>query len=425
MKVFKFGGASVKDANAIKNVADILDRYKGEKLVIVVSAMDKTTNALEEVVNAYFNRKGNAFEVLSKVKEDHYEAMRLLFEKEDEVFDAVNDTFVEIEWVIEDEPNESYDYIYDQIVSVGEMLSTKILSAYLNKIGVTNTWLDARDVIATDNTYREAQILWKETVQRMNDFVPKMLEKGFVVTQGFIGGTSENFTTTLGREGSDYTAAICSYCLDAESMYVWKDVPGILTADPRLFENVTKLDRLSYHEAIEMTYYGAKVIHPKTIKPLQNKSIPLYVKSFIQPDGEGTMISGIMEQRYPPMVVVEKNQALLHVSRKDFSFVEEESLIELFTLFKKHRIKVNMMQNSAISFSVCVNHIPDRLDAFLKEIEENYQFVVDEDLELVTIRHYTAEIISELKHARMVLLEERIHKTIQMVMRNVPLMKRK
>ena len=240
MKVFKFGGASVKDIDAIKNVASILNSYKEEKLMIVVSAMGKTTNALEAVVEAYVNKKGDAFEALGKIKERHYQAMSLLFDKDDAVFDAVNDTFVEIEWIIEDEADESYDYIYDQIVSVGEMLSTKILAAYFNKVGLPTSWLDARDVIATDNTYREAQIQWKETVTRMNETVPAMLEKGFVITQGFIGGTSENFTTTLGREGSDYTAAICSYCLDAESMSVWKDVPGILTADPRVFENVTK-----------------------------------------------------------------------------------------------------------------------------------------------------------------------------------------
>ncbi len=425
MKVFKFGGASVKDADAIKNVAKILSSYKEEKLMIVLSAMGKTTNALEAVVEAYVNKKGDAFEALGKVKDVHYQMLSLLFDEGDAVFDAVNDTFVEIEWVIEDDAAESYDYIYDQIVSIGEMLSTKILAAYLNKVGLLTNWLDARDVIATDNTYREAQVQWKETIARMNETVPSMLEKGFVITQGFIGGTSENFTTTLGREGSDYTAAICSYCLDAESMSVWKDVPGILTADPRVFKNVTKLDRLSYREAIEMTYYGAKVIHPKTIKPLQNKSIPLHVKSFIDPTGEGTMISGIMEQRYPPMVVLLKNQALIHVSRRDFSFVEEESLSELFRLFKKHRIKVNMMQNSAISFSVCINHVPRRLAAFLDEIKDDYQVICDEDLQLTTVRHYTPEIIRELKQGRMVLLEERIHKTIQMVMRTVPLMKLK
>jgi aspartate kinase len=350
--------------------------------------------------------------------------MHQLFEEGDSIFDSINDTFVEIEWVIEDEAQESYDYLYDQIVSIGEFLSTKIIVAYLNKIGMSTTWLDARDVISTDNTYRDAQIDWKQTVSKMNKVVPPLLKKGFVLTQGFVGGTSENFTTTLGREGSDYTAAICSYCLDAQNMTVWKDVPGILTADPRLFKNVTKIDRLSYREAIEMTYYGAKVIHPKTIKPLQNKNIALYVKSFVQPEGEGTMISSILEQRYPPMVVVEKNQSLLHVSRKDFSFVEEESLSELFHLFKVHRIRVNLMQNSAISFSICVNHHPERIAKLLEAIQDDYQVIMDENLELITVRHYKPELLGELKRNKMVLLEERIPKTIQLVMKNVPLMQR-
>lgn len=425
MKVFKFGGASVKDADAIRNVAAILNRYKEEQLMVVVSAMGKTTNALEEVVYAYYDKKGNVEAVLEKVKATHYAIMKELFETGHPIFDSVNDTFVEIEWIIEDDPSETFDYLYDQIVSVGEMLSSKILAAYLNTINLPTTWLDARDVIATDNTYREAQIQWTETVERMKTTVPNLLAKGMVLTQGFIGGTSENFTTTLGREGSDYTAAICSYCLDAESMTVWKDVPGILTADPRLFENVTKLDRLSYREAIEMTYYGAKVIHPKTIKPLQNKLIPLFVKSFIAPDDDGTIIMEAIDQRYPPMVVVEKHQTLIHVSRKDFSFVEEESLSELFTLFKTHRIKVNLMQNSAISFTICVDTNTSRIAKLMKDVETDYKVVINEDLELVTIRHYTPEIIAELKRGKMVLLEERIHRTIQLVMRNVPLMKRK
>jgi len=424
MKIFKFGGASVKNADAVKNVANILKSYKEEKLMIVVSAMGKTTNALERILNAFFYKKDDAFELLTEVKNFHYQILHELFDEGDAIFDNINDTFVEIEWVIEDEADESYDYLYDQIVSIGEFLSTKIVSAYLTKIGMPTIWLDARDVISTDNTYRDAQVEWKQTTDKMNKIVPPLLEKGFVMTQGFVGGTSENFTTTLGREGSDYTAAICSYCLDAENMTVWKDVPGILTADPRVFKNVTKIDRMSYREAIEMTYYGAKVIHPKTIKPLQNKNIALYVKSFIAPEGEGTMISSFLEQGYPPMVVVEKSQSLLHVSRRDFSFVEEESLSELFHLFKVHRIRVNLMQNSAISFSICVNHHSERIAKLLEEIKEDYKVIVNENLELVTVRHYNNELLTELKRNKMVLLEERIPRTIQLVMKNVPLMQR-
>ncbi|MGB0864849.1 MAG: aspartate kinase [Saprospiraceae bacterium] len=424
MKVFKFGGASVKNADAIKNVASILKEYKDEKLVIVVSAMGKTTNHLEDVVKSFFYKKADPFEALKEVKDFHYKVMNELFEESDDIFDRVNDTLVEIEWVIEDEAQETYDYLYDQIVSIGEFLSTQIVSAYLNKVNLPTTWLDARDVILTDNRYREAQVDWAATTKNAVAKVPKLLEKGFVMTQGFVGGTSENFTTTLGREGSDYTAAIFSYCLDAESMSVWKDVPGILTADPRLFKNVTKLDRLSYREAIEMTYYGAKVIHPKTIKPIQNKSIPLFVKSFIDPKGEGTMISAIMEQRYPPMIVVEKDQVLIHVSRRDFSFVEEENLSELFHLFKTHRIKVNLMQNSAISFSICVNNIPERVDKLLVELEKEYKVIKDDNLELITIRHYKPATLQEMKRNKMVLLEERIPRTIQLVVRDTPLMER-
>jgi aspartate kinase len=424
MKVFKFGGASVKNAEAIKNVASILEQYKGEQLLIVVSAMGKTTNNLENVVKDFFYKKADPFEALNRVKAFHDEVLKELFEEGDDIFDQVNDTLVEIEWVIEDEPQESFDYLYDQIVSIGEFLSTQVVSAYLNKVNLQTTWLDARDVILTDNTYREAQVDWKATVKNANKKVPALLEKGFVMTQGFVGGTSENFTTTLGREGSDYTAAIFSYCLDAESMSVWKDVPGILTADPRLFKNVTKLDRLSYREAIEMTYYGAKVIHPKTIKPIQNKNIPLFVKSFKNPEGEGTMISAIMEQRYPPMIVVEKDQALIHVSRRDFSFVEEENLSQLFHLFKEHRIRVNMMQNSAISFSICVNNVAERVEKLLEELKKEYNVIKDDNLELITIRHYKPETLREMKRNKMVLLEERIPKTIQLVVRDTPLMER-
>lgn len=426
MKVFKFGGASVKNAAAIKNVGNILQNYKEEALLIVVSAMGKTTNALEKIVEAYVAQNGQADEYLNQVKQQHYKVMSELFEPTDEVFASVNDTFVEIEWVIEEEPQDAYDYLYDQIVSVGELVSSKILGAYLNKIGLTTHWLDARDIIQTDNLHREATVNWADTKERSATIAqPLVSEENFVLTQGFIGSTSENFTTTLGREGSDYTAAIFSYCLDAESMSIWKDVPGVLTADPRLFDNVTKLDRLSYREAIEMTYYGAKVIHPKTIKPLQNKSIPLYVKSFIQPEGAGTYISAEVADKYPPMVAIEQKQALLHISTRDFSFVAEQHLQFLFSEFAKHRLQVNMMQNTAISFGVCVNDKGNRVQQFVESIEEDFKVIVDRDLELITVRHYNKDILERLKKGKMVLLEERIRQTLQMVVKDVPLMIRK
>lgn len=424
MKVFKFGGASVKDADSIRNVVNILKKYADEETVIVISAMGKSTNALEKVVDAYFDANKNANEPLLEVRTQHFEIMKELFDPSDEVFNSVNDTFVEIDWVLEDQPEEKYDYIYDQIVSIGELVSTKIVTAFLNKSELPAVWLDARDIIQTDNTHREAKVNWEETQQRMNELIPDLSKKGLVVTQGFIGSTSENFTTTLGREGSDYSAAIFAYCLHAKSMSIWKDVPGILTADPRLFKHVTKIDRLSYREAIEMTYYGAKVIHPKTIKPLQNKNITLYVKSFIEPDGSGTIISANLENYYPPVIVVEKNQALLHISTRNFSFVAEDNLSVIFQALAKNRIKVNMMQNTAISFSVCVDNKPRRIKGLLEDLEQSFKVLKNENLELITIRHYKNEVIENLKKGKLVILEERIRNNAQMVVKDIPAIER-
>jgi len=424
MRVFKFGGASVKDAEAIRNVANILQNYKGEQLVIVVSAMGKMTNALERVVDAYYRKTDEAQARLEEVRQAHYAVLQGLFETNNPVFDMVNDTLVEIEWVLEEAPEESYDYIYDQIVSIGEFLSTRIVSAYLNKVGLSTTWLDARDVILTDNTYRAAKIQWDATVKNANRVVLPLLEKGFVLTQGFVGGTSENFTTTLGREGSDFTAAIFSYCLDAQSMSVWKDVPGILTANPRIFKNVTKIDHLSYREAIEMTYYGAKVIHPKTIKPLQNKNIPMYVKSFVESDGKGTLISGDTELSYPPIIVVEKEQILLHISTRNFSFVAEDNLSVIFAALAKHQLKVNMMQNTAISFSVCLTNRPERIAALIEDLSEDFKITQEDNLELITVRHYKPEVVNQLKANKLILLEAYIRDMIQMVVKDLPELER-
>ena len=426
MKVFKFGGASLKDAAGVKNVASILQRYKNDQLVIVVSAMGKTTNALEEVVDAHAKQTGKAQELYDALKERHYAIMRELFDEGDDVFSAVNDTFVEGDWVLDDKPADNYDYMYDQIVCVGELVSSRIVAAYLNKTGLKTHWLDARDVVATDNTYREGWVIWDKTKANAQKIVPPILAGGsFVVTQGFIGSTSENFTTTLGREGSDYSAAIFSFCLDADSMSIWKDVPGVLNADPRLFENTVKLDRLSYKEAIEMTYYGAQVIHPKTIKPLQNKNIPLYVKSFLDPDAPGTEISSDTEDNYPPIVVVEKNQALLHISTLDYSFVAEQHMARLFRKAADLRIFVNMMQNTAISFTICVPNVPDRVRQFIREISDEFKVKMEEGLELITVRHYTQEAIDNLKKGKIVLFEERIRNTMHMVVKNVPVIERR
>lgn len=426
MKVFKFGGASIKDAAGIRNVASILQQFKDEQLVIVVSAMGKMTNALEEVINAHMKQTGQAQALYDEVKEKHYALLRELFEPGDEVFTSVHDTFVEGEWVLEETPADNYDYMYDQIVCVGELVSSKIVTAYLNKVGLRTTWLDARDVVATDNTYREGWVIWDKTKANAQRVVSPMLAAGgFVLTQGFIGSTSENFTTTLGREGSDYSGAIFSYCLDAESMSIWKDVAGVLNADPRLFENTIKLDRLSYREAIEMTYYGASVIHPKTIKPLQNKNIPLYVKSFLDPSAPGTEISSDNEETYPPIIVVEKNQALLHISTLDYSFVAEHHMARLFGKAADLRIFVNMMQNTAISFTICVTNVPERIERFIREVSDEFKVKTESGLELITIRHYLPETIDSLKRNKMVLFEERIRNTMHMVVKNIPPIERR
>ncbi len=425
-RVFKFGGASLREPERIRNVADILQNYREQPLLIVVSAIGKTTNALEEVVEAHAASNGQAFELLNAVKEDHYRIAQELFGGDKEIFATINDSFVEIEWVLEEPPHDNYDYMYDQIVSVGELVSSRIVHAFLNKENLPTQWLDARDIILTDNIFREGWVQWPATTERANRTVKPMLENGgFVITQGFIGSTTENFTTTLGREGSDYTGAIFSYCLDAEDMTIWKDVPGVLTADPRLFDNVVKIDRLSYKEAIEMTYYGAKVIHPKTIKPLQNKSIPLFVKSFIDPAGEGTYISDEVGDKYPPMVAVEQEQAILQISTRDFSFVAEHHMSYLFTKIADLRLQVNMMQNSAISFNVVVNDVDNKVDRFAAMIQDQFKVMIDRDLELITVRHYHGDILDELSRGKMILLEEHIRNTAKLVVKDVPRMVRK
>jgi len=426
IKVFKFGGASVKDSEGFRNVGQILQKYSDEKIVVVVSAMGKTTNALEEVVKSFYAQDGQTEALLLKIKSSHVALIQELFPVSQAVLDDINDAFVEIEWVLEEVPHEDYDYTYDQIVSMGELLSSKILIHYLQYLKISSKWLDVRDVILTDNTYRDARVQWDATESNAKHKIIPMLETAnHIVTQGFIGTTSENFTTTLGREGSDYTAAILSYCLDADSMHIWKDVPGVLTGDPRIFDEVIKMPRISYNEAIEMTYYGAKVIHPKTIKPLQNKQIPLFVRPFLEPSSEGTVISDEKEMSYPPVIVIEHDQTLLHISTNDFSFVAEHHLSMIFALLAKHRLKVNMMRNTAISFSVCVNNIPDRIKKFEKELGTEFKMIQDNDLELVTIRHYNEDILQDMKKNKLILFEEKLQDTVQMVVRNLPKMKRK
>lgn len=418
MRVFKFGGASIKDAESIQNVASIVRRFQEDPLVIVISASGKTTNAMESVLKAYWERNLEAMQsALNKVKEHHKALTEILFENaEHPVYNEIHDIFIDLEWILEEEPQDEFDYLYDQIVGTGELLSTTIVSAYFNDVNLKTTWLDVRDCIKTDNTYRDANINWAATEQAIQEKVPALLAKGLVITQGFLGGTTENFTTTLGREGSDFTAAIFSYCLNAQDMSIWKDVPGVLTADPRLFDDPTLVEQLSYSEAIEMTYYGAQVIHPKTIRPLQNKQIPFYVKSFINPEGKGTVIGAFEDKNYPPMIVVKKEQALLRMVSKDFFFVDEVKFSKLFETLAKHRIKVNMTQNTALAFSVCVNDDAQKIKHLMADLEMNYEVEKTEGLKLVTIRHTSEALFDRIVGTRKIYLEEKIGSNIQLVM---------
>lgn len=420
MQVFKFGGASVKDAAGMRNVAGILGQFSQEQLVIIVSATGKTTNALEDVVNAYFKKSDNPNQLLQKVKDNHQQICTELFEGSipEDLTDDLGEIYASIEWVLEEPVQDSYDYIYDQIVSQGEFISTKILAAYLNIQNLPTQWLDARDVLLTDDRWREPNIVWDETEKRISSKVAPMLNKGFVVTQGFVGSTNDNNTTTLGREGSDFSASIFAYSLRASRMAIWKDVIGVLNADPRLFPEATKIDHLSYDEAIEMTFYGAQVIHPKTMRPLQIRNIPLNVKCFLDAQLPGTVVDSSAKGNYPPIIVVKKNQSLLRITSKDFYFIDEPKMAKLFEAFAKYRIKVNLMQNSAMSLLVCVDNRPDNIADLTLELVVDFGIEKTDSLELITVRHHNADILNGLKYGKTIMVEERSTSTAQMVVKN-------
>lgn len=413
MRVFKFGGASVKDAAGIKNVASIIQQYGEKNLVVVVSATGKTTNALEVVIKDYFDNK-DAKAAFDVVKQNHHQICVDLFGTDAHaVFDKLQNIYAEVDWQLEEDRKESYNYVYDQIVSQGELISSVILSAYLNEVGASNSWLDVRDVMKTDDTYREAVVDWTKTQSLMDSIVKPMATDSIVVTQGFIGCTPENCTTTLGREGSDYTAAIFANMLDAENQTIWKDVPGVMNGDPRVFEDAVFIDEISFNEAVEMTFYGATVIHPKTIKPLQNKNIPLLVKSFINPEGKGTKVGG-NDNNLPPIRIVKNNQALITLHTKDFSFVEDEVVAEIFTAFSAANLKLNMMQQGAISFEAVVDNIPEKITKVKTALENKFNFVIEESLTILTIRHYTnLDYIEKFKAGKKTILEQRRPSTYQ------------
>ncbi len=421
VQVFKFGGASLKDSAGFIKVADIIAANAGKEIVVVASAIGKTTNALEDILKAYYHRRGNAANLLEQLKSQHYQIVEELFGAEaDKVIDELNNTFVEIEWILEDEPHDQYDYLYDQIVSIGEMVATRMLSAYLKHKGIEAEWMDVRDCIRTDTTFREGKVDWLLTEKNIQQKVLPLLTSRFIITQGFIGGSSENFTTTLGREGSDYTAAIFGYALDAESVTIWKDVAGVLNADPRYFPDALKIECLTYHEAIEMTYYGASVIHPKTIKPMQNKKIPLFVRCFDKPDEPGTIISDdVGTPNYRPVFVLKVNQILISVYSKDFSFIAEDNLSHIFSILSRHSMRVSMMQNSAMSFSVCIDQ-SEKVSAVYDDLKENFLVLINDKLELLTIRNYTDEAIQKYTAGKEILLEQKSRNTIQIVMKTPP-----
>lgn len=416
MKVFKFGGASVKDAAGVKNIANVLKQEGCDKTVVVISAMGKMTNALEEVVNSYYHKTKEISKNLDDVKAYHEQIINELFgDKAVVTLNEIEQFYVEMTGFMMMNKSTSYNYIYDQIVSYGELISTKIVSNYLNDFGIENQWIDVREFIRTDRNYRDPKVDWHTTQANISE---KLNINKLTITQGFLGATEHGLTTTLGREGSDYTAAIFAYCLNAQSVTIWKDVPGVLNADPRYFKDVTLLNQISYTEAIEMAFYGASVIHPKTLKPLENKLIPLYVRSFVDITKEGTSVSkGATLEPFVPCFIVKKNQILISISALDFSFMVEHNISDIFKLLHDFQLKVNLIQNSAISFSVCVDDNFNNFDALLKEMDQKYKVSFDKDLTLYTIRHFDENALQNIEQNKEVLLKQLNKETVQIVVK--------
>jgi len=414
MRIFKFGGASVKDADGVKNVFDVLQKVGYEEVLLIVSAMGKTTNALEVVIKNYFEKSPDLNASIQEVKKYHNQILLDLFEDENhDVFYDINEHFADFEYFIRSNKSPNYNFVYDQIVSYGEIFSTTILSHYMNYRGIQSQWIDVRNYIKTDNTYRDANVNWDITQKAIAKIAKK---KQLFVTQGFVGSDENGFTTTLGREGSDYTAAIFAYCLNAESVTIWKDVPGVMNADPRYFENATLLNQISYREAIELAFYGASVIHPKTLQPLQKKEIPLYVKSFINPLLAGTSVAkGEDLEPKLPCFIVKKNQLLLSLSSIDFSFIMEENISEIFALLHQFKIKVSLIQNSAISFSVCVEDKFNNFQELVKILSKKFKVSYNENVSLYTVRHFDDKAMKMVEKNKTVLLRQMSRETLQVV----------
>ena len=418
MKIFKFGGASVKDANGVKNILNVLKHTGFDNTLIVVSAMGKTTNALERVVSSFFENKAQFSADLELVRIQHHSIIKELYDAENKVItDKVNALFDGVLDFLKTTDSEDYSWVYDQVVSLGELVSTTIISDYMQSQDIDNTWLDARKCIKTDAYYRDANLYWTDTEAAIQK---EVAGKRTLVSQGFIASAPNGDTTTLGREGSDYSAAIFAYALGADSVTIWKDVPGVLNGDPRKFDDTVLLNQISYREAIELAFYGASVIHPKTLQPLQRKEIPLYVKSFENPENPGTAVSkGKTLDPMVPCYIVKENQTLLKLSSKDFSFIVEDNISEIFALLHQFKMRVEMIQSSAISFSICIFNKYSKLEHLLEALNSKFKVEVNDGVSLYTIRHFDKPAINFIKNAvGEILVEQRTTNTAQFVVRD-------
>lgn len=419
MQVFKFGGASVSNYEKIKNVGHIVQHFPAQKMMIVISAMGKTTNALEKVTDAFFaGKKEEALELFRAVKLQHLDKAKfLLVTHFNPLMEQYNHFFTEVEWLLHDKPVRSYDYYYDQIVCVGELMSTALVSAYLNEIAVHNQWIDVRDIFRTDDNFRDAGIDFAFTQQQVHEQIQPLFNKtNIVITQGFIGCTDENESTTLGREGSDYSAALFANMLNAQHLTIWKDVKGVMNADPKQFADAQYISELNYDEVIEMAYYGAQVIHPKTIKPLQNKNIPLIVKCFSDPSLPGTTIHNHPVKNLPPIIVVKQNQVLLQLHTKDFSFIGEQPMSDLYEMMAKLKIKPNLIQTHAVSLQLCLDDRSDKIEQLALAASVAFDVQVEKGLTLLSIRHYTNELLKKMTEGKTIELQQQSPDTVQVLM---------
>lgn len=417
-KVFKFGGASVKDAASIANVKTILQNHGSAPTVVVISAMGKTTNQLEEIVAAYWEKKSTLNDELAVFFDFHNQIIKNLEIVSEAFLDDIAALYKGLESRVKQTTSGNYHFEYDQIVSFGEILSTKIVTAYLLQEGVNAFWLDARKVVKTDHTYQEGKVKWEETKTAYQQEVAPLLDKhSFFITQGFIGQTNEGMTTTLGREGSDFTASIFAYIAKADSVTIWKDVPGMLNADPKYFSGTVLLKKISFTEAVELAYYGASVIHPKTIQPLKNNDIPLYIKSFLNPSNEGTVIqTSTKYDAAVPSYIFKENQILISVTPKDFSFVVEDQLTAIFALLTKQKIRINLMQNSAVSFSFLIDD-KYKLDQLINNLSQEFKVKYNEGLKLLTIRHFDDAIIDRLTDSKTIILTQKTRDTARIILK--------